>query len=150
VLGDFNGDHKLDFGVTSSTAYSRVVYVFLGNGDGTFRVGGQFGPDHSAAVLATGDFNHDRILDLAVASFNGNNGSTASVLLGNGDGTFGRFSANGTAQQSASIVSADLNGDGRVDLAALDPFFQTVAVLLNTGQGTFKKSVLYQVGNTGQ
>ncbi len=47
----------------------------------------------------------------------------------------------------ASLVAADLNGDGKLDLATLDGS-QTgsLAVLLGNGDGTFQPPVMYSVG----
>src|SRR5262245_61132630 len=66
-----------------------------------------------ATSVAVGEFNGDGIPDLAVANI----GSTASVFLGNGDGSFQpprTFSA-GTGPTSVAV--GDCNGDARQDLA---------------------------------
>src|SRR5947207_11794237 len=44
-----------------------------------------FAVEAHPTFVAVGDFNGDRVQDLAVANFDSN---TISVLLGNGDGTF--------------------------------------------------------------
>ena len=54
-------------------------------------------------------------LDLAIANANSDD---VSVLLGNGDGTFEPQLRFGAGSFPASLVTADFNGDGRLDLAA--------------------------------
>jgi hypothetical protein len=61
-----------------------------------------------------GDFNGDELLDLAVANQNSNN---ASVLLGDGDGSFQTARNFGVGNNTSSIAVGDFNGDGRPDLA---------------------------------
>jgi hypothetical protein len=136
VVGDFNADGKLDV-----IALEAGVYVFLGNGDGTFRqllydrnVGGY------DAVAA--DFNGDGILDLALLRE-----TEIQILLGNGDGTFKvrnipipkDFGCN----FGPPIVVTDFNGDGKADLAYCETDYPAnrgkIWVLLGNGDGTFKK-----------
>src|SRR6185437_9787817 len=45
-----------------------------------------------------------------------------------------------------SVVAADLNGDGKPDLAVADEGSNTVSVLLNNGNGTFAAKVDYPTG----
>jgi hypothetical protein len=77
AAGDFNGDGKVDLAITGSAGVS----IYLGNGDGTFRPTGSYGPGGQSIAVA--DFNQDGKLDLVD---DGN--SEAYILLGNGDGTF--------------------------------------------------------------
>ena len=83
AVGDFNGDHKLDFAVAN--AGSNTVSILLGKGDGTFTLQSSPAVGNSPVSVAVGDFNGDGKLDLAVANYGSN---TVSILLGNGDGTF--------------------------------------------------------------
>src|SRR5262249_51928139 len=86
AVGDFNGDGLLDLAVVGRDNVS----VLLGNGDGTFWAARNFPTGIYPSSVAVGHFNDDGLLDLAVANFGGDSGlgSSVSVLLGNGDGTF--------------------------------------------------------------
>ena len=127
VVGDFNGDGKLDFALPGSDSQNFIV--FLGNGDGTFHQGATY-PLNSAPLSAVGgDFNSDGKLDLALSLSNGTN----QIWLGNGDGT---FRAGPSAKAAGILAAADLNGDGKVDLLA-ETGDGMVQVLLGKGDATF-------------
>jgi large repetitive protein len=89
--------------------------------------------------IATGDFNRDGKLDLAIASL----GATqVSVLLGNGDGSL-RPAVNYTVGSTPySVAVADLRNDGKLDLVVANSP-DSVSVLLGNGDGTFQSAVSY-------
>ena len=144
---DVNADGKLD--LLFSTADG--LWVYLGNGDGTFNInnpGRSPAPFSNRAPLLV-DLNRDGKLDIALAVQAGG----IAVALGNGDGTFGtftNFSISG-GSEPIQVVSADFNGDGKVDLAATNPGpppFEgtTVSVLLGNADGTFGLPTDFSVG----
>ncbi len=55
-----------------------------------------------------------------------------SVLLNLGNGTFAPASNYDAGLTPTSVAAADLNGDGRPDLAVTSASSDTVTVLLNT------------------
>ena len=89
---------------------------------------------------AVGDFNGDGKLDLAVTP-SGILGSLnyVTILLGNGDGTFtaANNATYSTGKFPQAIVVADLNGDGKLDLAIGNYGDSTLTILLGNGDGTF-------------
>ncbi len=91
---------------------------------------------------ALGDFNGDGKPDLAVAN---NSSSNISVLLGNGDGTFGVKTDYDVGQPAYGVVVTDLNNDGKLDIVTETSFSLTegVSVLLGNGNGTFQTHVDY-------
>jgi len=62
--------------------------------------------------------------------------NTVSILLSNGDGTFTAAPSPATPN-TASLAVGDFNGDGKVDIAAIDFGNNTVTILLGNGNGTF-------------
>jgi hypothetical protein len=145
VVGDFNRDGRLDLVMGQDTG----VYFLQGNGDGTFGTPVLIQTD--AAALGTqfvaGDFNGDGILDLAVCNFD-LTGSTVSILLGNGDGTFVPQASYALNLYVGQIAAADFNGDGKLDLAILDSnnSSASLSILLGNGDGTFKPKTDYPGG----
>lgn len=101
-----------------------------------------FKTDLTPQDVATGDFNRDGKLDLAVAT--GNN--TVSVLLGVGDGTFPTHVEYPVPGHPSGVLVADFNGDGKLDIATIDPFQSEISILLGNGDGTFQGHQEYLTG----
>jgi hypothetical protein len=140
VAGDFNGDNIPDLAILSDL-FGLAVSVFIGNGDGTFTQGpsitvGPFAAD-LPVTMAAGDFNGDGKLDLAVPN---EAVPSLSILLGNGDGTFGPAPSSQVSGATFpnSVIVGDFNGDGIPDLLLGQMTSGTdVFVMLGNGDGTF-------------
>ncbi|HUO25660.1 MAG TPA: FG-GAP-like repeat-containing protein [Candidatus Aquilonibacter sp.] len=151
AAGDFNRDGILDLVVTNSncpnfpTCNDGTVSILLGNGDGSFQQPVEYttGTKTDPFSVAVGDFNGDKILDLAVANYAT---GTVSIFLGNGDGTFEGHVDYRVMSQPASLAVGDFNHDGKLDIVAANFNSNTVSVLLGNGDGTFKSPATYNVG----
>jgi hypothetical protein len=161
AVADVNGDGKPDLLVANYCANDECetdgsVGVLLGNGDGTFQPAVTYDSGgYHAFGLAVKDVNGDGKPDLLVANncidTNCANGSV-SVLLGNGNGTFGAansYSSGGYEAQSIAV--ADVNKDGKPDLVVGNAICLpigacetgSVGVLLGNGDGTFQPVMTY-------
>jgi hypothetical protein len=144
VVGDFDGDQKLDVAITGSGANGSDLIVLLGNGDGTFRPPATFTVDGSFTIA--GDINGDGKMDLIGTAFVDCGSEDLCgkivILLGNGDGSFQPSVDYPAPGAVSSIVAGDFNGDNRLDLGITwksNVFaILTTTVLLNNGDGTFK------------
>jgi hypothetical protein len=63
------------------------------------------------------------------------------------DGTFVLVSSPGVGRSPNSVVAADVNGDGRVDLISANYKDNTLTVLTNNGIGGFGSNATYSVGS---
>src|SRR5438094_9107145 len=90
--------------------------------------------------VAAGDLNGDGRLDLVVADSLSN---SASVRLGNGDGTFQtarNFDA-GLGSGPIWVLIADVNGDGRPDILLDNQSRNSIGRLLGNGGGSLPAGV---------
>jgi uncharacterized repeat protein (TIGR01451 family) len=136
AIGDYNVDGRVDIVLARTDANFTIL---LGNGSGGFTASGDFVTAAvPRAVLALGDLNGDGHLDLGVAE--GSSLSFTSRLtlrFGTGTGSFGPEVDVSPGNTSNSTVSADVNGDGKLDLVTNHAVRTAVSVQLGNGAGGF-------------
>ena len=165
LVADVNGDGKLDLAVAESgclpfscsTTGSASISLLLGVGDGTF-VGGTdypFQNNNPASQVVLADFNGDGKPDFAADAAFAPSGTTLGVYLGNGNGTFQGQISTSIPQNTGAIAAADLNADGKADLATVYTNCSAgnntclpgdLGVLISNGDGTFQSAVEYTTG----
>ncbi|NUQ61445.1 MAG: VCBS repeat-containing protein [Pirellulales bacterium] len=147
AVGDFNLDGHQDLAVLNF--YGNNAGVLLGNG------AGGFGPVTTVAVganplsIATADFDGDGDLDLAVT----HSQTQVAVLTGNGTGGFSvakNLPSGGSSSWQASVRAADLNADGKIDLAVTNRNSSQVAILVGDGAGGFAAPTFLSAGGPPQ
>ncbi len=137
ATADFDRDGRLDLAATNLPAEpSAEITLLRGTGAGRLEKWKTLRPARFAAGLLTGDFNQDGKPDLAY-SYNDANGGVLEILLGDGTGEFAPPRRTVIAQAVFTVISADLNGDGRLDLAAVVDGKQQLALYFGDGDGGF-------------
>jgi hypothetical protein len=137
TLADFNGDHLPDIAVSvcrTPTAGPCDTKVFLGRGDGTFRLSATL-RDGGGQIVA-GDFNADGHQDLAVIA-----GNEVALYLGKGNGTF-ETPVLASLSHVASIAVGDFFHNRIQSLVAL-----VVAPVASNESSTFLHALRFSEGH---
>jgi hypothetical protein len=149
-VGDLNGDGLPEIvsanGCNLGTGAAGALTVYVNKGNGTFQTGvyyaaGTESVDNTEANIAPQavtieDVNGDGENDIISSN---PKGGDVTILLGNGDGTVNvptvGYSTGGNPK--TSVLVADFNGDGLVDIIVPDNTF-SFAYLQGYGDGTFR------------
>ena len=150
---DFDGDGDLDVLVASMGVVfpnnDKIGSVFLLENDGThhFRLHTILENVARVTDVASGDFNGDGRLDLAVAQFGYDQGEIRWMENLGG----GKFKSHNLLNLSGAInvCIADLNGDPKPDIVALvSQQWEEVHLFTNEGNGVFSSKVI--AGSTNE
>ena len=119
--GDFNEDLRPDL---VSTGFAVGASVLLNDPAGGFEAAATV-PGSQTGGVATGDFDGDAHLDIAV-----NSSGVVRVFRGDGNGGFAAGIDFPGGSGAGALAASDLDGNGRDDLIAGDVTADTVDVLL--------------------
>jgi hypothetical protein len=131
--GDFDRDGDMDLALASGG-----IWLMRNLGDGAFAEPVSVSPDILATRLAAADLDGDGDLDLATCAGGTVDSDRMSILLNQGDGSFGPavvYPAGGLTP--AWVSAADLDGDGDIDVVVGNAKSNSVSVYLNNSEGAF-------------
>ena len=94
-------------------------------------------------AMASGDFNHDGLLDVATVN---STSDDVSILLGNGNGTFQSAVSFGVGKIPMAIATKDLNDDNILDLVVATSGADRVIILTGKGDGSFEQTGSHSSG----
>ena len=144
TVGDFNnakdGSGKPILDIAVANFGDGTVSILMNDGTGTFTLKNTVILTGKGSTISnvptsvqpidifTTDMNDDGLPDLVTT----NNEGSISILFGDGLGDFGSQSTLGDSSGPSEAVAADMNGDGRNDLAVADKTTSVVALRLTS------------------
>ncbi|MFN2564177.1 MAG: FG-GAP repeat domain-containing protein [Gemmatimonadaceae bacterium] len=146
TVADIDGDRFPDIVVANREGTTRANHVCFNRGGGRFDADCVAFSREPATTIAAADFDRDGIVDLAVPH---RDGGQSRVYLGGPKGTFSAARTIPFGPPDASIrvtEAADLDGDGLLDIVAIDERKGT-AVYFGQRGGTFS-APLHVAGRT--
>ncbi|SOD12039.1 FG-GAP-like repeat-containing protein [Pedobacter xixiisoli] len=156
ATGDFNGDGKFDLAILNQ--FSKNVSI-LENLRGSGEIGAQFFAakqdftvTNSAVSITAADLNNDGQLDVITAD---KWDSSVTVLenktsKGSTGFSFGQAQRFQVGFEPNSVLTADIDGDGKLDLLTANLTGNSVSVLVNNSSGSalqFKAKADFSVGS---
>lgn len=134
TVNDFDGDNKLD--IATSTGPSGTIRILrnISTGTGNINFSASFNYDIStASAILTGDFDADNKQDIAITSSLENRISVfRNISSGVGNINFATPQHFDTGLAPFGAVSADFDGDGKIDVATTNNNGNSISVLRNT------------------
>lgn len=144
AAGDVNGDGTADLIVTGGNA----VLVFAGDGAGAFSLLGRSPAGDNPVGVEPADLNGDGRLDLLIAN---HDTEYVTLLMGDGKGGFRAASHSplrlGLDPHPHVVRTADMDGDGQLDLLVDERNREGIRVLRGLGGARFERpGMLIRVG----
>jgi hypothetical protein len=145
AVSDFNNDTRLDIAVGNS--FMNNIAIFLSNGSEPFGSGQSYsiGDGSKPHSIATGDFDHDGRLDIAVTNYGTDN---VRILFGYSDSIVEKTKLylNESDSAPSSVAVGDLNNDTYLDIIVANSRTDNIAILLDCSNGSFAIGTTYSTG----
>lgn len=156
AVSDFNANGNVDIAMTGAITdvngqMTDYMGTFIGNGDGTFQAPSSttISPPPAAAGmpsgLISGDLNGDGTSDLIVTFGGLVDVSVLEVFLGDDNGKFMPRENYSAGNSLGAITIADLNGDGKLDVAITNMQGNSIIPLFGNGDGTLQAQKVFGV-----
>ncbi len=144
AIANFDAKPGLDL-MVNGASFTIGGLGFLSNqGNGTFLAPRAYF-DYEEVNVTTKDLNDDGKPDLIAVTGEG----AVSVFLNDGIGQFPNRVNYEVGGSPRAAVAADLDGDGKEDVAVGNQFDNTVSILLGNGDGTLQPAISYPGGKNG-
>jgi hypothetical protein len=145
ATGDFNGDGLPDVAVTNY--FGASISVFLNVGGGTLAPQVLYETLPGPTFILAADVTGDGAPELLVAN---ESASTVTTFVNAGDGTFAAAPTTPVGYAPYGLASGDFDLDGDLDVAVSNygtgEVNTEIGILLNQGDGSFARQVVYLAG----
>jgi hypothetical protein len=144
TVADFDRDARADLAVVNRNPVNLSVLLGEGNGAFSAAAGSPYSTGGVVIAVGAGDFDRDRVIDLAATNNNSSPDSSfgsVAVLRGDGSGGFGAVRGSPFFTQEDAVLSlavADFNGDRKLDAAVAGEGADDVPVFLGNGKGSLR------------
>jgi hypothetical protein len=138
AASDLNADGAPD--VVVANRVDDTVKVFLGLGDGTFKLPKTYAAGRRTWTVTVADVTGDGKQDIITVNKGDN---SISILCNNGDGTFAPQVVIPVGSRPGGVAVADLNGDGIPDIVVNNYAADTIEVIPGDRGGTFGTPTVY-------
>ncbi len=148
VVSDVNNDTILDILATDYNAANSSIGIYYGFGNGNFTLPKIYstGLNTLPSSIATGDFNNDSKVDLAITYFVR---QSIGIMLQLKNEPFASSAIFPTGDQSypKSVAIGDFNNDDQPDIAIANSGTNNIGILLGYGNGYFNDQLTYSTGS---
>jgi len=144
AIQDLDGDGTREIVVANNNSSGiGTVSVFRNLGSGVFAPRSDYAVGIQPTAVTVADLDGDGKPDLAVAKYHAANSGQLSVMLNRGNCEFSAARDYPVGSNPSAIATGDLNGDGAVDVLAVNSGGKSVSILVNHGDGTFEAPTNY-------
>ncbi|MBL8763927.1 MAG: VCBS repeat-containing protein [Phycisphaerae bacterium] len=142
---DFDGDGLVDLACANNASDTISVFLKQGGAGTTYASHGNFSTDSGPSDVDPFDPDGSKG-DAGNSILVGNGGSSTAQLLNNdGNGNFTSGTSYDAGGSPSQVLARDVNNDGFVDAVTVNRSSNSVSILLNRGDQTFKPAVVLPI-----